>query len=46
MKGDQNTEFAIVQFSAELLDRSGVDPVTAVSLSCGDDMSEPLLFKT
>ena len=45
-KGDRNTEFVVVALSAELHDRSGVDPDTAVSQCSRDDVSEPLRFKT
>ena len=45
-KCDRNTEFVVVELSAELRDLSGVDPVTIVGLSYRDDVCEPLRFKT
>ena len=44
-KGNQNMEFVIVELSADLRDWSVTDPVTAVSLSCCDNVCEPLRFK-
>ena len=44
-KSNRNTEFVVVDLYDDLLDQSGADPITAVSLSCRDDLCEPLTLK-